>query len=94
MRTIVVTSGLIGLLIAGTIGTANAGDSSQRVVVPNKYRITADEQTACASDAIQLCSEAYPDEDKLLSCMLLNRVSLSTICRPVFDEGVRRRHLN
>ena len=59
-----------------------------------KYHITAEERTACGMDAVELCSSAYPDEDKLLACMKINRVSLSTGCRPVFEEGIRRRHLN
>lgn len=59
----------------------------------DKYRITAEEMSACSMDAISLCSSSYPDEDKLLGCMKLNRVSLSATCRPVFDAGLRRRHL-
>lgn len=59
----------------------------------DRYKITAEEMSACGSDAIGLCSSAYPDEAKLISCMKSNRVSLSATCRPVFDAGVRRRHL-
>jgi hypothetical protein len=61
--------------------------------VQDKFQITAEEMSACGSDAIALCSSAYPDEAKLLYCMKQNRVSLSATCRPVFDAGVRRRHL-
>ena len=63
-------------------------------VPQSKFHITAEEQTACGQDAIDLCSTAYPDEDKLLVCMKANRLKLSAACRPVFDEGIRRRHLN
>ena len=62
--------------------------------VADKYKITAEERTACASDAIELCSDAYPNEDKLLACMKVKRVSLSAACRPIFDDGMRRRNLN
>ena len=51
MRTILATSAVVSLLTAATFGTAYAGDSSQRVPTSDKYRITAEEQTACASDA-------------------------------------------
>ena len=37
--------------------------------VNDRYKITAEEMSACGSDAIALCSSAYPDEEKLLSCM-------------------------
>ena len=59
-----------------------------------KYHITAEERTACGQDAIELCMSTYPDEDKLLACMKINRVNLSPACKPIFEEGIRRRHLN
>ena len=59
--------------------------------VENKYHVTDAEQAACASDAIGLCSAAGEDADKLLGCMKDDRVKLSAVCRPVFDEGLRRR---
>lgn len=71
-----------------------AAGSNDAGGITNKYRITAEEQSACALDAVQLCSDAYPDEDKLLGCMKLNRVNLSAMCKPIFEEGIRRRHLN
>ena len=59
----------------------------------DKYHITAEEKAACSSDALRLCSEAYPDEDKLLSCMKQNHESLSAMCRVAFDAGRKRRRL-
>ncbi len=85
-----------GLAIAATLVVASsrlsAAESVQAGV--DKYHITAEERAACSMDAAELCSAAYPDESKLLSCMKINRVSLSASCRPVFEEGIRRRHLN
>ena len=74
------------------LGTGFAFAQSTQIGT-DKYRITAEEMSACSTDAISLCSYAYPDEEKLLGCMKLNRVNLSSTCRPVFDAGIRRRHL-
>lgn len=82
-----VAAALCGMFLVGSGAQARA---EQAV---DKYQISAEEMSACGSDAIELCSSAYPDESKLLSCMKINRVSLSATCRPVFDAGVRRRHL-
>ena len=59
----------------------------------DKYHITPAEKAACTSDAVRLCMEAYPDEDRLLSCMKQNRDALSAVCRVAFDAGTRRRRL-
>ena len=80
---------LCAALTAGIPASARA----QAAQGADRYQITAEEMSACGSDAIALCSSAYPDESKLLSCLKTNRVSLSATCRPVFDAGVRRRHL-
>ena len=60
---------------------------------PDPYHITAYEKAACTTDAIRLCSDAYPDEGKLLSCMAANRASLTGTCLAVFDAGLKRRRL-
>jgi hypothetical protein len=59
----------------------------------NGYNITDAERSACSVDAVRLCSAAYPDEDKLLSCMRANRNQLTSPCRTVFDAGLKSRHL-
>ena len=59
----------------------------------NKYHVTAKEKAACTEDAVRLCIQVYPDEDKLISCMRSNRSDLSESCRVVFDEGLKRRHM-
>lgn len=59
----------------------------------DKYRLTNAEKAACTEDAMRLCMDAYPDEDKLLSCMKANRAALSETCRGAFDAGVKRRRL-
>jgi len=81
------TSGL-ALVLVVIAAQAQASEAVQ-----DKYRITAEERAACSVDAMELCSDAYPDEDKLLFCMKRNKVSLSESCRSVFDAGLRRRHL-
>ena len=86
--------------LVASAGILNAGSScfasflSRATPDGGKYHITAEEQSACGQDAYSYCSSAYPDEDRLLLCMRQNRESLSQGCRIVFDEGVKRRHLN
>ncbi|MCW6507199.1 cysteine rich repeat-containing protein [Lichenifustis flavocetrariae] len=84
------------ITICGVMSGGSAWASEPRLSPPpaNKYQITAEEQSACGTDAATFCSAVYPDEDKMLACMKLNRSSLSAACRPVFDMGMRRRHLN
>ena len=81
-----VRSLVLPMIVACSVSTAHAQSS--------KYHITAAEQAACFSDAARLCSDAYPDEDKLLSCMRQNQNVLSEGCAVVFKAGLRRRHLS
>ena len=90
MKIAFAAAGLVGLGLS--ILPAYAAMPTSSAI--SKYRITAEEQTACGMDAVELCSSAYPDEDKMLGCMKVNRLHLSAACRPIFDEGMRRRHLN
>ena len=59
----------------------------------DKYHLTAEEKAACTGDAVRLCADAYPDEDKLLACMNANRGSLTAGCAAVFQAGLKERHL-
>ena len=70
-----------------------AAHADTPVAPQNKYHVTAKEKAACTEDAVRLCIQVYPDEDKLISCMRSNRASLSASCRVVFDEGLKRRHM-
>ena len=82
MRSTGISLGL--LLLLATTGMSAAED---------KFHVTASEKMACTSDAVRLCLGAYPDEDKLLTCMKLNRNALSDTCRVAFDAGIKRRRL-
>ena len=59
----------------------------------DKFHITDAEKAACQQDAITLCSTAYPNEERLLSCMKQNRPQLTPTCLVTFDAGLKRRHL-
>ena len=69
------------------------GQSASAMAAVDRYQITPAEHAACDGDAVALCSETYPDEDKLMACMKLNRANLSAVCAKAFDAGVARRHL-
>lgn len=77
------------LALAITLGFAGSAVAQQ-----DKYTITSEERTACQGDATLLCSDAYPDEDRLIVCMRRNRAQLSRVCLRAFDAGMRKRHLS
>ena len=73
--------------------SAVVGFTPVALAASDPYHITSGEKAACTEDAIRLCSGAYPDERKLLSCMAANRSSLTDSCLVVFDAGLKRRRL-
>ena len=86
VRSLVRRSLILPLVVASSVSAVHAQSS--------KYHITAAEQAACFSDAARLCSDSYPDEDKLLSCMKQNQSVLSEGCATAFKAGLRRRHMS
>ena len=78
---------LVAMLVAATFSPHGSR------AAPDKYNVTPEEHAACDDDAARLCSDAYPDEDKLIACMRINRSDLSRACRPVFESGMRKRHM-
>ncbi|UDL96183.1 hypothetical protein LGH83_08390 [Lichenihabitans sp. PAMC28606] len=60
----------------------------------SKYDITDAEKAACQDDVMAFCRDDFPDEDKILACMKLNKANLTTSCRTVFNAGMNRRHLD
>jgi len=69
-----------------------------RAIVPafaeiDKFHITPEEHAACAQDAARLCSDAYPDEEKLLDCMRARHNQLTPVCSIAFRSGLRKRHI-
>ena len=61
--------------------------------VLDRLAITPEEHAACDDDAAKFCSAAYPDENKMISCMRSNRNQLSPVCLATFKAGMIRRHL-
>lgn len=61
--------------------------------VVDKFDITADEHAACDDDVMRLCSEAFPDQDKVVACMKAKRAQLTAVCRTTFVAGMKRRHI-
>lgn len=64
-------------LPALTSGAAFAGEEEQAAL--------------CRGDVMRLCLSAVPNRDQIVSCMRVNRASLSPGCRTVFDAGSRDR---
>lgn len=86
------TTIVFGMAALGLASQSAAADTAP-APLKDKYHVTEQERLACSADAIRLCSEAYPDEDALLSCMKANRSMLSPACVVAFDSGLRRRRL-
>ena len=42
------------------------------------------EQAACYDDAMRLCKDAVPDEDKIAACMKTNMSKVSAGCKKFF----------
>ena len=49
--------------------------------------VRAQQEQACYNDAMTLCKDAVPDEDKITACMTAKRSKLSPLCGKVFDQG-------
>ena len=84
---------LFALCLASMIGAVPLAHAASSAQLVDKYHITSAEKAACSSDAVRLCFESYPDEDKLLACMRQNHEALSATCRVAFDAGTKRRRL-
>jgi hypothetical protein len=50
-------------------------------------RGTAEQQAACAPDALRFCSSYIPDPAGVEQCLRQNTSSLSDGCRSVFEQG-------
>lgn len=76
------------VVILGAVTPPNASHAQS-----DPFHVTNAEKAACTADATRLCESAYPNEGKLLACMLANKTSLSPGCLVVFNAGLKRRHL-
>ena len=47
---------------------------------------TAEERTACMSDAMAYCSAAIPNEDRIEACLRRESSHISSSCRAVLSE--------
>ncbi len=48
-------------------------------------RGTKEQQDACTPDVYKLCSDAIPNEKKIVACLKLNADKLRPACRKVFS---------
>ena len=47
---------------------------------------TAEERSACTSDAFRLCVAAIPNQSAVIACLRSKRSQLSPTCRQLFDR--------
>lgn len=81
------------LLMIGMLAGGAAGVEPASMATGDKYNVTPEEHAACDADAEKLCLAAYPDEDKLISCMRKNRSDLTPLCLASLKAGLSRRHM-
>ncbi len=67
----------VGMLLVSLNGVGAQGGESAR--------------EACTPDAMRLCNEFIPDEEKVKSCMLRKRSQLSEACRVAMRGGPAER---
>ena len=70
------------IIVAGLLGLAT-------VTLPLRAQaleVTAEQRSACMSDAFRLCSSEIPDVDRVLICMRSHKTSLSDHCRAVLPR--------
>ena len=48
-------------------------------------------EQACYDDAMKLCGDAVPDEQKITACMGTKRAQLSAPCAKIFDAGLKKK---
>lgn len=92
MRFRAVTAALLLTFAAGT--TAALAQSPGIIPMPkdekgsHAMKGTDDEQNACYHDAAKFCSDAFPDNFKVLACLKEHRKRLTKGCRQVLiDNG-------
>lgn len=74
------------VLLVGSCVPARAG--------VDKYAVTPEEHAACDGDAMSLCADTLPDQDRLVACMRAKQSQLSPVCRTTFRAGLLRRHMS
>ena len=72
------------LLVAAVLSLAAPAVASAKVKNQTMRQV---QEQACYNDAMTLCKDAVPDEDKITACMTAKRKQLSPLCGKVFDEG-------
>ena len=72
------------LLVAAVLSLAGPTVASAKVKNQTMRQV---QEQACYNDAMTLCKDAVPDEDKITACMTSKRKQLSPLCGKVFDEG-------
>ena len=80
-------------LFAGALALSMTVGLSPAIAQVDKFQVTPEEHAACDDDAARLCSDAYPDEDKLLECMKARHDQLTPTCSASFRAGLRKRHI-
>ena len=48
---------------------------------------TAEDIEACTPDAIRLCQQAFPNESRVVLCLVKNRRQLNTACTVAFNRA-------
>jgi hypothetical protein len=73
-------SGLVGVAVIGfLVGMIPAAPFAEPVP-------TAEERSACTSDAFRLCVALIPNQSAVIACLKSKRSQLSPTCRQLFNR--------
>jgi hypothetical protein len=81
-------------------GLALAAGLAVSILATVAQAYTAEQQQACTSDALRICSSEIPDVDRITACMIRNKSQLSPGClvffrpEPEAAPATARRPLN
>ncbi len=77
--------GMATIVAASVLGAGGLSAASQQ----DKTRLRHLAEQVCYDDAMRLCPEFAPDEERVAVCMSGKKAQLSPSCLKVFDAGLK-----
>ena len=75
------------IVLTCSLGLAMVGIATASPAWSEEYRGTWEQQMACTSDVMRLCSDQIPDVTRIVACLRQNTPSLGNSCRAVFESN-------
>jgi len=68
-----------------------AGLALSSYATPSVALGTAEQRVACTPDVFRLCSSEIPNVDRIITCMMAKKASLSQACRSAIDSPTSKK---